>query len=532
VTDPYAEGDPWQQRTQGPSLGNALITIAGADKTELGSRSVDRSYYIGMGSALLLTATISSLSMTEATSIAFGVRLGSPPLVVAGLVYFGLILGLDRWLVSDQTTGFTNEGPRKAPVAVAWFRHFVVELLKIAPRIAVAFLSSLLFANFLMLAVFDHEIQQQLGRIQQQRIAQYNQQVKAVADDIKSQANGIINGAQAAERQVQNQYNNDQKVIRQAYKTEQSNLAAAAKQGLHCTEQPTYAVETNPNTSLKYNVLTGEVEVCPPQITGITNAYNALVAKYPQTQADVDSDKNKIANRYGVPEQERKIKNANAVAQKQMKPNYPRKADGLLARMQALQLLTTKPASTCPPTPTQADLANNVACTSQYSADAAVLHFQFRLWLLFLEILPVVMKFINALLPRRGYAWAMAARDTAKGGKARVKIGRALLEEQTDLAAFVRREHARLEEEGALQEYKLRELARQERRLGLSRIRARFTAAMADSEPVRAWRSRRDHGGQGAAAPANVAPLTSSVDPLNAQASPGARVIESEDFLY
>src|SRR5262249_12060526 len=155
--------------------------------------------------------------------------------------------------------------------------------------------------------------------------------------------------------------------------------------------------------------------------------YNALAAKYPQTQADVDNDKKKIVSRYGVPEQERKIKNAGAVARKQMQPNYPRKADGLLARMQALQLLTTKPVGTCPPTPSQADLANNVACTSQYSADAAELHFQLRLWLLFVEILPVVLKFINALLPRRGYAWAMAARDMAKGGKARVKIGRALL---------------------------------------------------------------------------------------------------------
>ena len=35
-----------------------------------------------------------------------------------------------------------------------------------------------------------------------------------------------------------------------------------------------------------------------------------------------------------------------------------------------------------------------------------------------------------------------------------------------------------------------------------------------------------------AVVPGIVLPITSSVDPRNAQAGPGARIIESEDFLY
>lgn len=524
--------NPWAPRPRGSRLGNALITIAGADRTELDGRSVDRSYYIGMGSALLLAATISAVAMTAATSIAFGVKIGSPPLIIAGLVYFALILGLDRWLVSDQTTGFAVQTSRTSSVAVAWFRHFVVELLKIAPRIFLAFLSSLLFANFLMLAIFNHEIQQQLNKTQQQRLAQYNLQVTAVANSIKTQAYKVISNAQAAEQQVQNEFNTDQQVLQKAYKTEQSALAALHKQGISCSEQPTYAVETNPNTGLKYTVFTGDTQVCPPQITAVIGTYNGQVADYPQTQADVDKKKAQIASQYGVVAQRKIIKNAATVARKQMKPFAPKKADGLLARTQALQLLTTRPGGTCPPTPSEADLANNVACTSEYSAYAAGLHITLRLWLLAFELAPVGLKFINALLPRRGYAWTMAARDMEKGGKARVKIGQALLEEQTDLATFARREHARLEEEGALQEYKLRELARQERRLDVRRIRTRVTAALANSEPTRAWKDRRDLRGKGAVVPGIVLPITSSVDPRNAQADPGARIIESEDFLY
>ncbi len=522
---------PWAPRSRGSHLGNALITVAGADRTELDGRSVDRSYYIGMGSALLLAATISAVAMTEATSIAFGVKIGSPPLVIAGLVYFGLILGLDRWLVSDQTTGFAKETYGTASMAVAWSRHFLVELLKIAPRIFIAFLSSLLFANFLMLAIFNHEIQQQLDKMQEQRLAQYDQQLTALAASIKTQAYGIISQAQTAEQQVQDQFNTDQQVLQKAYQTEQSGLTALNKQGITCTEQPTYAVETNPNTGLKYSVVTGDTQVCPPQITAIIGAYEGQAANYPQTQADVDQKKDQIADQYGVAAQRQIIKNATATAQKQLKPYAPEKADGLLARMQALGLLTTRPAGTCPPTPSLADLANNVACTSEYSPYAAGLHITLRLWLLAFELAPVGLKFINALLPRRGYAWTMAARDVETGGKARVKIGQALLEEQTDLATFARREHARLEEEGALQEYKLRELARQEHRLNLRAIRMRFTAALANSEPARALKGRRDLRGRGAVVPGNVVPMTSYVDPRNAQADPGARIIESEDFL-
>ncbi|MFZ0164247.1 MAG: DUF4407 domain-containing protein [Trebonia sp.] len=531
-TDDFDDiADQWSPGSRGSRFGDFMITVAGADKTELNARSADRAYYIGMGTSLLLAATISAVSLMEATSIAFGVHFVSPALIIAGLIYFGLLLGVDRWLVSDQTTGFAAEASRGFSVVSAWFRHFFVELLKIAPRLFVAFLSSLLFANFLMLAIFGHEIQQQLRNINQQRVAQYDVKIQAEAQRITSQANGIIGEATTAEESVQEQYNTDQGIIKTAETTEQNDLTKLNAEGITCTEQPQYVVKTNPNTGLDYNVFAGDTLVCPPQIQDVVNTYNKVVAEYPETQAEVDTAKNKIATNYGVAAQEQVIKNAPATAKTELANSSPQLVDGLLARMQALELLTTKPTRTCPALPTVADLANNPACTSQYSADAAALHTTLRLWLLAFEILPVVLKFINALLPRRGYAWAMTARDLTKRGKAKGRIDRARLQAETDLATFTRREHARLEEEGALEEYKLRELARQERRLGLQRLRDRFTAALAGSEPTRAFRSHFRRGVPSGRNGEHAVQQSGYDNPPSAPADRGPRVTESEDFL-
>jgi hypothetical protein len=523
---------------RGSRLGNLLITVAGADKTELDARSTDRSYYVGMGSGLLMTATISTLSMSEATSIAFGMRFGSAPIVVAGIIYFLLILGLDRWLVSDQTTGFPGAPPGAVSAVGAWLRHFIIELFKISPRVFIAFISSLLFARFLLLAIYDHEIQQQLTKIEQQRIAQYDVQVQGVAQEITDQAQAILNQAKTADSQIQTQYNQGQQAKEAAYKQEQAGLTAANKAGLSCSEEPYYTVATNPNTGFDYNVLGGYSQVCPPQIQSIYNTYNTVAAEYPMTEADVIAAQNASDSKYGVATQKGIIKNAPTVAKQEMGPYKPRQEDGLLAREGALQMLTTPPGGTCPPNPTETDLADNTACTSLYSAGAATEMVILRYFLLGFEMLPVVMKFVNSLLPRRAYAWTMAAREAERRETSKGAIKQIKNKVETDVAAFMRREHARLEEEGALQEYQVRELARQQRGLGLRRVRSRFAAALAGSERGRKLKTRlgwRRHGSAeegDALLPRNVVPMSAYVNPRGTHADPGYGVIDSEDFLY
>lgn len=526
------EDDAWRFRGRpGTRVGNALITLAGADKTVLTTWSADRAYHLGLGSSLLLSAMIASLSVTAAISIAFGVPMDFWPLILFGIAWYGLFLLLDRWLVSgDQTAGFVRPQGGPASVVFAWIGHFFVEAFRISLRVALAGLSSLLFANFLALAVFNHEIQQELVRMNAQQVQQWNQWVNADETSVITQAQGVINEATGLEKKLQDQYNSEQGQIRTAYTQMQKAITQANKTGLYCTEEPNYAVATNPATGYTYNVLEGYSQVCPPQIVSAQNNYESVKNKYPMTQAQVDADNAATAKRLNVTGEEATIKNAYTVATKQMQPYYPKKADGIMARMRALQLLTTAPADPCPKVPTLNDLASNPACTASYSAWGATLHTQLRWWLLLLELAPVGMKFFNSVLPRRGYAWTMAARDTELRDEAQAKIDQFGLLRDTDVAAFRRKEHARLEEEGALLEYKERELARQERRLGLRRTRARFAAVAAEG--------RRLHNGLGgkrhdrATTRENVIPFEARVDPRNAQADPGFRVIDSEDFLY
>jgi hypothetical protein len=537
MTHPYDPGDEDTGHfpTVGPEprgrwLGDALITIGGADKTALRPRSPDRGYFIGVGSGLLFTATLSALSMTLASSIAFGVPFGSAWLNVLGVAWFALILGLDRWLVSDPVGGFVKPVAGTASVVGAWLGHAVVELFKISPRILIALISSVLFARFVLLAVYDHEIQAQLIKLQVQQQDQFQQQVDAYAQNIKDQASNVIGQANAAEKKVQDQYDYGQKQIAGAYKALVTGTATANKNGIYCYQVPTYTVATNPNTGLQYNLQTGSYEQCPPPISGYQANYAAMQQQYPETQQQITNAKTKIANQYGVPAAVNAIKTAAARAKAALTSSAPTKLDGLLAREHALQLLTNKPAGTCPQPPTAADIATNDACISLYSPGAAAEMKIFQYFLLAFEMMPVLMKLINSLTKRRAYAWEMAAREESRRQNAQELIGKAKKRAETNLAAYVHRERVRLEEMGALEEYRLREVARQRRRLGLRRIRSRVAAVVADNQASRGLRDRvrRRKDGQ----PDNVVAMSDYVDPRNAQADPGLRVINSEDFLW
>jgi hypothetical protein len=180
--------------------------------------------------------------------------------------------------------------------------------------------------------------------------------------------------------------------------------------------------------------------------------------------------------------------------------------------------------------PTEEDIASNDACISMYSAGAARQMTIFQYFLLSFEMLPVLMKLINALNKRRAYAWEMAAREEARRQRAKELVEEAKKRAETDLAAYVHRERARLEEIGALEEYRIREVARQRRRLGLHQIRSRVAAAVDEEQSSGGlWdRFMRRKDGR----PDNVVAMSDYVDPHNAQADPGLRVIDSENFLW
>lgn len=512
-------------------LTDPLVVLAGADRRVLRKWSVDRSYFVGMGVALLLAATISTVSLMEATSIAFHAKFRSTPVIVAGCIYFVLLLGVDRWLVSDPTAGFATDSTHAAAATFGWFRHAITETFRVAPRLLIAVVSSWLFAIFILLAVFNPEIQQQLKKIGVQQQAEYTLAVQAQANTTISDAQQIIDNANNAIGSLRTNFNSQQRTELRLVAEKQAAIQKLEAKGFYCYSQPIYATETNAQGQL-ITVLVRYQEVCPPPIQQVLNTYNPQIAKYKQTPAALNRQINTVNKNYGVPGQERIIKNAKKRTEHLLATYKPAPVDGLLDRMKALGLLTTAPAGACPATPTTADLANDAACVSEYSPNAASLHTWLRLWLLGFELLPIVLKYVNSLLPRRAYASMMAAKDEKGRSEARARISELHINERTRLAIAERVAHVKVEEEGALREFYLRELAKLEGRMGIRNIGARVAAAIKGADP---WSGRGQANDkpaiEGPAIEGTVLPLGYPIDPDNKNSDPGRRVIESEDFL-
>ena len=507
-------------------LTDPLVVLAGADRRVLRKWSVDRSYFVGMGVALLLAATISTASLMEATSIAFHAKFRSTPVIVAGCVYFVLLLGVDRWLVSDPTAGFATDSTNAASATFGWFRHAITETFRVAPRMLIAVVSSWLFATFILLAVFNPEIQQQLKKIGLQQQADYALEVQAQAQTTITAAQHIINQAKNATTSLRNNFNSEQQTALSLVADRQKAIQKLEAKGFYCYNQPIYATETDAQGRL-ITVLVRYEEVCPPPIQQVLNTYNPQIAKYKETPAGLNRQVNAVNRNYGVAGQERIIKNAKKRTEHLLATYKPAPVDGLLDRMKALGLLTTAPVGACPAPPTTADLANDAACVSEYSPNAASLHTWLRFWLLGFELLPIVLKYVNSLLPRRAYASMMAAKDEKGKSEARVRIKELHINERARLAIAERVAHVKVEEEGALREFYLRELAKLEGRMGIRSIGAKMAAAIKGADP---W-SRHDQANDKPAIEGRVISPSYLIDPDNKNSDPGRRVIPSEDFL-
>lgn len=494
--------------------GDAAIILAGADPRELTTGRVDRTYFVGLGMAVLLTATISTLGLTTASAIAFHVPARSPALFLLGAVYFVLILGFDRWMVgADQTTGFAKERGTATGTALAWVGHFFEELVRISPRVLIALLSSWLFASFLLLSVFATEVGQQLDRLQVQEESR-------LAIQLASEAQAQLDKATAEKKALQDDFDTGTRAIGTANAAVQAAEATGP-----CTTVPSGYYATDSQTKLRHWVTTYSYS-CPPATQAALNTLNSARTQYPDTQATVDLKKLAVDTKYDVADLQKTVRDAPSVAKKIIES---RREDGLMARMRALDLLSTKPKGVCPLNPSTQDLANNPACVSLYSKRAAALQEKLRLWLLALEMAPVIFKFINALLPRRGYAWAMAARDAEVRERSQERIAASKARTVANLAVARHRNQVRVEVEGATAERRIRETARQARRFALPWIRAQFERSMAEvAGGGRLWRRElrvlelprpRDGRSRGGASrpPASL--------------TPSRRVIDSEDDL-
>lgn len=452
------------------AFGDVLIRLAGADHVELRKWNVDRGYFLGLGLALILSSGVSTLALMIASSVAFGLSLFSTPSLLLGGLYFFLIFSLDRWLVSDQTAGFATEQGGKFGVGAAWFRNFVAELVKILPRAAVVYFASALFADFMLLVVFSSEIQEQTKITQIQAETQFTEQVKGEVAKRTKDAEDRLKTAGDEKAQLQKDFNDGIAVVQQAAQQRSTELARLEAAGIRCRNVAISGWYRNSAGRSVYGVVRYERQ-CPVEVQNVEKAYDAQVGRFPKSQTDVDKAKADVDTKYKVVEATTYVSGgAEAEVRKEWKDRAPSLKDGLLIRMRSLELLTSKPDGACDPS-IGPQSSFSEACVSRYSERAEGLQRNLRLWILLLEMTPVMIKFVTSILPRRGYASVMAARDEEAKIEALISTGKLRGRVRVEVERAVREERLRMELETSGVEVELRHLEGERLRANSRRIR-------------------------------------------------------------
>jgi hypothetical protein len=167
-------------------MGNFLAKLAGAREEILAQCPTERIKFQGLGSAILITSCIATVSMWFALASAMGINpmLAFPIAILWGLV----ILGIDRWLV----TSIPPHGKRRVGIAM--------------PRVVLAILLGTLISTPIVLRAFQSDINTQIALIHQQRASQFlaqqqnskvNHQVAYWSGQVTSLDKVINSGGQA-----------------------------------------------------------------------------------------------------------------------------------------------------------------------------------------------------------------------------------------------------------------------------------------------------------------------------------------------
>ena len=171
-----------------------LLRTAGVDPAFV--RTVpDRVRYTSMGAIVVLTAIAATASLTLALSLVFPGR-GWLRFLPVGMLWGGIVLNFDRWIVSSLDYGPLTAGeaglgrpPRTGSRAV----HFLV-------RFTMAALVGLVISEPIVLAIFGPEISQQLNA---QHLLDNNQQTAQIDSATNRQIAALDQAVTAAQNALQ-----------------------------------------------------------------------------------------------------------------------------------------------------------------------------------------------------------------------------------------------------------------------------------------------------------------------------------------
>lgn len=152
MTQRYQDGEPlpagyWRPmnfRRENIAVANPFIWLSGAQPDVLAQVKQDHAKYVGIGSAVLITATMAGISMAFALHMAL--KAGVAAAVPFGLLWGLAIMSLDRWLVVSL-------------VRQPGLRY----LLLATPRLLLGLLFGLIISTPITLQIFQVEIANQMN---------------------------------------------------------------------------------------------------------------------------------------------------------------------------------------------------------------------------------------------------------------------------------------------------------------------------------------------------------------------------------
>lgn len=400
------------QRPIGPQSwrpSDLFINLAGGDVRTVRTHG-DRGWFVGLGWALIVAATVAAASLTTATVIFTNMEI--PDSNVLSWVfggYFLVILFLDRWIVSDQKAGFEVKGRKSGGRTVfTWLLNLAAELLKMAPRLGLVVVGSLLFADILMMVVFSSAISEQIKVNQATAVAQYN---TTIDTEIGKQIQTKTTERDSLQKQI-DAANTDSSTATKAIADVDARIQALA--------------DRNGKFYSCYLNGFGWTYCRTTDYQNLLDERDRLTGDAPNTKAHIDELNAKIQdiNDYLNPNPPAKSDGTVPATvysdvRKKFEAQAPTAKDGLLERKKALSQLTDKSEG-----------------SSNYDAGADFFHSLFRWFLLLFELLPVMMKFTRSITPRTAYASSIASREEAARIRGWIAVEEAELERDERLQRF------------------------------------------------------------------------------------------------
>lgn len=349
-----------------------LIWLSGAQQDILARCKADRPKYTGIGSAILITATMAGVSMAFALHSALKLSLS---VAVPFAVAWGLaILSLDRWLVVSMSRQENK------------WNYLMLAL----PRVALGVLFGLIISTPFTLQIFAPEITQQITKIQQQQADAY---YKTLATDPLTQK---IEADQA-------KVANDELIIRSGGTAGQASPAQNTTVATLTTELNTATADYNAD----YNKWHCEVYGFPGHCT----VGNGPAAKQDQAAYEAD-DAQVVADRAQLTSVTQAITNANKAAAAGNVANATKDLTRDKAKLNNDQSEQTQlEASFNNANANNAGLLLRLQALDQVTAGSGTL--EAARWLLFLfftiiECLPILVKVLLNLGPPNTYEKALA----------------------------------------------------------------------------------------------------------------------------